>query len=80
MPAAKIAITIDSRLLRRVDQLVVSEHIPSRSRAIQLAVEEKIQRHDRSRLARECAKLNPHEEQAMAEVGYSTEVSQWPEY
>ena len=80
MSATKIAITMDSRLLRRVDQLVVSEHIPSRSRAIQLAVEEKIQRHDRTRLARECAKLDPREEQAMAEVGYSAEVSKWPEY
>jgi metal-responsive CopG/Arc/MetJ family transcriptional regulator len=80
MAAAKIAITIDSRLLRRVDQLVVSEHIPSRSRAIQMAVEEKIQRHDRSRLARECAKLDTREEQAMADVGYSAEVSEWPAY
>ena len=80
MAAAKIAITIDRRLLRRVDELVVSEHISSRSRAIQQAVEEKIQRHDRSRLARECAKLDVREEQAMADVGYSAEVSEWPEY
>ena len=31
-------------------------------------------------LARECAKLDPVAEQAMAEEGLSEELSGWPEY
>ncbi|PKL20131.1 MAG: CopG family transcriptional regulator, partial [Spirochaetae bacterium HGW-Spirochaetae-4] len=51
-----------------------------RSRAIQEAVSEKLARLERSRLARECAKLDQGFEQAMAEEGMSIEVRQWPEY
>jgi hypothetical protein len=32
------------------------------------------------RLARECAKLDPKSEQALAEEGISAEVGAWPEY
>jgi hypothetical protein len=31
-------------------------------------------------LARECAKLDPAFERAMAEEGMSAEVTEWPEY
>jgi hypothetical protein len=34
----------------------------------------------RSRLARECAKLDPVEEKAVAEEGMAVELAQWPEY
>jgi Arc/MetJ-type ribon-helix-helix transcriptional regulator len=53
---------------------------PNRSRVIQEAVAEKLARIDRSRLARECAKLEPTEERALAEEGMSEEMSQWPTY
>jgi hypothetical protein len=53
---------------------------PSRSTAIQEAVEEKLDRLERSRLARECSKLDPEFEKAMAEEGMSEELSEWPEY
>ena len=53
---------------------------PNRSRAIQDAVADKLQRVDRGRLARECAKLDRTFEQAMAEEGIGAEVEQWPEY
>src|SRR5579885_3081136 len=59
MSTTKVAISIDQRLLRRVDTLVRQKAFASRSRAIQQAVEEKLARLDRSRLARECAKLEP---------------------
>jgi hypothetical protein len=43
-------------------------------------VQEKLERIERRRLARECAKLDPVFEKAMAEEGMSEEIGQWPEY
>lgn len=80
MPSVKIAITIEHELLRRLDQLVAEDQFPNRSRAVQEAIRDKIQRLDRSRLARECAKLDPAFEQAMAEEGLSEDARQWPAY
>jgi len=80
MATAKIAITLDDKLLQKIDLLVKRKVFPNRSRAIQKAVEEKIIRLNKSRLARECAKLDPMFEQAMAEEGISAESESWPEY
>ena len=80
MPTAKIAITLDQMTLHLVDKLVQNSVYPNRSRVIQEAVAEKLARIDRSRLARECAKLEPTEERALAEEGMSEEMSQWPTY
>lgn len=80
MTVAKIAITMDEVLLHKVDRLVRCKTFSNRSKAIQQAVEEKIQRSDRGRLARECAKLDPQFEQALAEEGMSLEAQQWPTY
>ena len=80
MASAKIAITIDETTLHRLDRLVRNRVFPNRSKAIQDAVEEKLEKLKRNRLARECAKLNPGAEQAMAEEGMDEELEQWPEY
>ena len=80
MSKSKVAISLDSKILRRLDRLVRSRLYPSRSGAIQEAVEEKLERLERSRLARECAKLDPDFEKAMAEEGISEELPAWPEY
>lgn len=80
MAASKIAITIDDNLLKRLDMLVKSNRFPNRSKAIQEAVAEKLMRIEKSRLARECDKLDPEFEQSMAEEGLSTEQEEWPEY
>jgi Arc/MetJ-type ribon-helix-helix transcriptional regulator len=80
MQTAKIAITIDQGTLLRLDRLVTQKVFPSRSNAIQVAIQEKIERLDRTRLARECAKLDPRAEQALAEEGMAQESAQWPEY
>ncbi|MEX0747305.1 MAG: ribbon-helix-helix domain-containing protein [Rhodothermales bacterium] len=79
MATAKIAITLTAETLHRIDNLDSERAYPNRSRAIQAAVEEKLERMDRNRLARECAKLNPAEEQALAEAGLTDEQSGWPE-
>jgi metal-responsive CopG/Arc/MetJ family transcriptional regulator len=80
MAASKIAITIDDKILKRLDRLVKSNLFPNRSKAIQEAIEDKLIRLDKSRLAQECAKLDPRFEQKMAEEGLSSELQEWPEY
>ena len=80
MATTKVAITLDREVLDRVDSLVKKRVFANRSKVIQRAVEEKLERLERSRLARECAKLDPAFERAMAEEGMSEELSQWPEY
>lgn len=80
MARAKVAISLDENTLNQLDRLVKAHVFPNRSQAIQEAVAEKILRLDRSRLARECAKLDPAFEKALAEEGLSTELAEWPEY
>ncbi len=80
MSTAKVAITLDEDLLKRLDRLVKNRMFENRSRAIQEAVSEKLARLERGRLARECAKLDRKFEQTMAEEGLSAEVEEWPEY
>ena len=80
MAASKIAITIDDKMLKQIDILVKSKHFQNRSKAIQEAVADKLARLGKSRLARECAKLDPDFEQSLAEEGFSVEMEEWPEY
>ena len=80
MSVAKVTISIDEDLLKRVDNLVDGQVFNSRSAAIQAAVQEKITRLDKSRLARECAKLNKTFEQSLADEGLAGEIEEWPEY
>ena len=80
MGASKIAITIDDNLLKQLDIMVKSKVYPNRSKAIQEAVADKLQRLERTRLAQECAKLDPDYEQSMADEGFSMEMEEWPEY
>jgi metal-responsive CopG/Arc/MetJ family transcriptional regulator len=80
MPRSKVAISLDSDTLERLDRLVRRKVFPNRSQAIQQAVNEKLGRLERIRLARECAKLDPRHEKAMAEEGMSKELATWPKY
>ena len=80
MAKTKIAITLDEKVLDRLDRLVENRVFPNRSKAIEEAVEEKMQRFEQGRLARECAKLDPAFEKNLAEQGMSEELSEWPEY
>jgi Arc/MetJ-type ribon-helix-helix transcriptional regulator len=80
MPTVKIAITLDRDVVERLDQLVEENKFPSRSRAVQDAVRDKLDRLKRGRLARECAKLDPAFEKALAEEGVAADFKEWPEY
>ena len=71
MGAAKVAITIDDETLQKLDRLVKEHVFPNRSKAIQEAVQDKIKRLEKTRLARECSKLDPSYEKALADEGIS---------
>lgn len=80
MAKAKLAITLDENLLDDVDALVRRRVYPNRSRIIEQAVQEKLERLKKSRLADQCALLDPDDEKALAEEGMSAEEDQWPAY
>ena len=48
--------------------------------AIEEAVREKLDRLERSRLAREVSKMDPEFERSLAEAGLSQDQAEWPEY
>jgi metal-responsive CopG/Arc/MetJ family transcriptional regulator len=80
MARTKVAISLDESTLGRLDKLVQKQVFPNRSQAIEEAVAEKLARLERSRLAQECAKLDPTFEKALAEEGLSENLAEWPEY
>jgi metal-responsive CopG/Arc/MetJ family transcriptional regulator len=80
MPKTKVAVTLETELLRELDESIANGGFPNRSQAIEAAVAEKLDRIRRDRLARECAKLDPKEEKALAQEGLGAELESWPEY
>lgn len=80
MPKTKVALTLDADLLDRVDDLVARQRFRNRSQAIETALAEKLARLARARLAEECAKLDPAEEQRLADEGLAATGESWPEY
>lgn len=80
MAKSKVAITLDAGTLRRLDRLVRSGLYPNRSQAVEAALRDTLSRLDRRLLAEECAKLEPTEEQALAEEGLAAGGETWPPY
>lgn len=66
---SKITITLNEEIVKQLDYLVMQQSYKHRSQAIEEAVSEKLDRLKRGRLARECLKLDPFEEQELAEEG-----------
>jgi Arc/MetJ-type ribon-helix-helix transcriptional regulator len=79
MAKTKIAIALDPEVLEKLDALVDEAGFPSRSQAVETAIQEKLDRIARIRLARESAKLDPTFEKALAEEGLGSDA-EWPEY
>ena len=77
MATEKIALSLDKGTGKRLDRLVKNRIFPSRSKVIQDAVEEKLNKMGKGRLARECAKLDPEFEKALAEEGLSARGENW---
>jgi Arc/MetJ-type ribon-helix-helix transcriptional regulator len=80
MASVKVAITLEQETLRQVDSLVARRVFQNRSRAIQTALHEKIERVEGSRLAAESAKLDPEFEQSMADERLRVGAAAWPEF
>ena len=80
MPKTKVAVTLDATLLDRLDDLVSQRRFRNRSQAVEAALAEKLERLTRTRLARECAKLDPAEEQRAADESLAASGELWPEY
>lgn len=80
MSKAKIAITVDEALLKSVDDYVSVLEGYNRSRFIEEAVAERVERYEKHRLDRELDKLDTEEEQNTAEEGCAAENEIWPEY
>lgn len=79
--AAKIAISIDTSLLKRLDNFITKKRFKNRSQAIQLAVEEVVKRLEHTRLAEECNKLDPCYERHLADEWEDLEgEEEWPKY
>ena len=79
MSTTKVAVTLETDTLTEIDRWVKQGQFPSRSRAIQTALEEMTARHKRQRLIRELGKLDPREERALADASFSGDTP-WPEY
>jgi len=78
MPSAKVAVSIEAKLLREVDRWVEAGEYPNRSRAVQdglLSLRDRRAR--RRRLLRELAKFDPQAERALAEERLRDEIP-WP--
>ena len=80
MPKTKVAITLDTKLVQNLDELVAQRRFANRSQAIEAALAEKLTRLAKTRLAQECAKLDPAEEKSLAEEGLAGGAETWPEY
>jgi Arc/MetJ-type ribon-helix-helix transcriptional regulator len=79
MSTTKVAVSLETKTLKEIDRLVREGRFPSRSRAIQTALVEMAARHKHRRLIQELAKLDPKEEQELADEFFAGE-SPWPEY
>ena len=80
MPQKKTPVTAPNRRLQPLDEMLSKRSLTSRNQASDAALTAKLQRSSRTRLARECAKLDPHEEKGFAEEGLGVTLPHWPEY
>jgi hypothetical protein len=60
--------------------MVKTHPFPDRSQTMEEVVAVKLARLEKSRLAEECAKLDPNSEKALAEEGLPQDLEEWPEY
>lgn len=80
MKYAKVTISVELPVLKRIDRLVKSKTFANRSQAFQKSVESTLIRVERSQLARECAKLDKRFERKLADEGLSRDLEEWPAY
>ena len=80
MPKTRLTVSLETSIVQRMDALVARRLFPSRSSAIETALLAKLDRMSGSRLATECAKLDPVRERALADEGASDDIQAWTTY
>ncbi len=80
MSRSKVAISLNESTLARLDKLVEKAAFPSRSQAIQEAVEENWHVWKEAAWPGSVRNLDPAFEKALAEEGLSEDASEWPKY
>jgi metal-responsive CopG/Arc/MetJ family transcriptional regulator len=80
MTTSKIAISVESKVLKKVDRYVKKKVYKNRSQAFQIAVIQELAHIEHNRLAIECEKLDKNFERNMADMGLDKDVESWPEY
>ena len=80
MSIAKIAVSIDSNQLKKIDFYVKKHVFKTRSEAFRVAINQTLDHLEHKRLATECAKLEMNEEQEMADLGLKEDLEAWPKY
>jgi metal-responsive CopG/Arc/MetJ family transcriptional regulator len=80
MSVSKIAVSIDSTQLKKIDFYVKKHVFKTRSEAFRVAINQTLDQLEQHRLATECDKLDIHEEQEMADLGLDKDLDSWPKY
>jgi Arc/MetJ-type ribon-helix-helix transcriptional regulator len=80
MAVTKVEISLDSDLLECLDRWVAEQLFPDRSRAVEEAVREKLERFAVTRLSPACAQLDQRNESDLAVEGLIVDAGEWPEY
>jgi len=80
MSVAKIAISIDDQLLAKLDGFIALKKFKTRSQAIQIAVQNTIERLDHKRLIHACMQLDTNIERSLADEGLKKDLEEWPEF
>ena len=80
MSMAKIAVSIDNKQLKKIDFYVKKKIFKNRSQAFQQSISQTLEHLEHDRLAKECAKLDIHFEQEMADIGLDEDLESWPKY
>ena len=77
MKYSKIAVSIPTAFLVKLDRLVKEDRFPSRSFAIQKAIEDELKHIERTSLSYACNLLDPKEEKTLAEEGMQEDMKVW---
>jgi metal-responsive CopG/Arc/MetJ family transcriptional regulator len=80
MSTAKIAVSIDQNLLKKIDFYVKKHIFKNRSQAFQISINQTLEHLEHGRLAKECAKLDISFEQEMADTALNEDIESWPNY
>ena len=80
MSTKKITITLEGNIIEGIDSLVKKNEYRSRSKAIQIAVEEYLRKIEKQKLYAEIDKLDKKEEMKVAENSLEAVNEIWEEY